>query len=51
MDRNNLFLLHVIVWVKLSSLHNTALLQDSRGSTEVVSIPVPLGGESEALKG
>lgn len=31
MDRSNLFLLHIIVWVKLSGLCNTALLQDSRG--------------------
>lgn len=31
MDRSNLFLLHIIVWVKLSGLLNTALLQDSRG--------------------
>lgn len=42
-DRSTLFFLHVIVWVKLSSLHNTALLQDSRGPYRGGEHPHSLG--------
>lgn len=43
MDRSNLFLLHIIVWVKLSGLCNTALLQDSRGLYRGGEHPYSLG--------
>lgn len=43
MDRSNLFLLHIIVWVKLSGLYNTALLKDSGGLYRGGEHPYSLG--------